>query len=254
MKPLVIGHRGVGRLAPENTAAAIKKALEIGVDIIEIDVQLTKDYEIVVFHDYELERVTREKGLVRNKTLEQMKTLDAGSYFKKRFSGETPIALEEAFKIINNKCELIIDIKDDDLNKLGTLAKQLIKKIKKSKFKKQIRISSWNHYVDKYVDKEIKKAGLKNVALAYLHRKRGSPLKNFGDLNYISIHPHFLCTTNKMIKEAHKNGLQVFPWKVSKKNLMKKLLKMGVDGIITDYPNRLQEVVNEFSKSTSKKR
>ncbi len=254
MRQLVIGHRGAAGLAPENTAAAIRTAVKLKVDVIELDMQLTKDYELVLFHDYKMDRTTGKFGVVNDLTFKQLSGLDVGSFFSKEFSSETPITLEETLKMVGGRCQIIIDIKDRNLREAEILARLLIEKIKKSKFKKQIRISSWNHYVDRYVDKEIKEAGLKNVALAYLHRKRGSPFKNLKNLNYISIHPHFLRTSKHLIREAHKLGLQVFPWGVGKKKLMKKLLKMGVDGIITDYPNRLQEVLNDYSKSTAKKR
>ena len=85
MMPLVIAHRGASGYAPENTAAAIRKALQLKVGAIECDVQPTKDNHLVLFHDYTLERITGNKGYVKDSTLEQLKKLDVGSWFARKF-------------------------------------------------------------------------------------------------------------------------------------------------------------------------
>src|SRR5438105_4409260 len=87
-KPLVVAHRGASGAAPENTIAAIRLALEAGADMIEIDVQQTREGEIIVFHDATLGRTTNGRGIVKKKMLSELRELDAGSWFAKKFTGE----------------------------------------------------------------------------------------------------------------------------------------------------------------------
>ena len=110
---LVVAHRGCSGRAPENTIAAFEMALEQGSDMIECDVRLTKDEEVVVFHDRALDRTTNGKGPVEQRTLEELKRLDAGSWFSSKFSGERIPTLSEVLHLLEGRAFLNIELKTD---------------------------------------------------------------------------------------------------------------------------------------------
>ena len=108
----VFAHRGASGYAPENTIVAIKKAIEMKADGIEIDIQLTKDGKIVVMHDWKVDRTTTGRGYVYELDYDYIKTLDAGQWFSKDFIGETVPTLEEVLDILPKDMMLNIEIKD----------------------------------------------------------------------------------------------------------------------------------------------
>ena len=133
------------------------------------------------------------------------------------------------------------------------IAKLLIEKIKKNRFRKHIKITSENHIIDPYLERQIRRAKIKKVTVGYLHYRYGNPFARMRKVNYHSIHPNFWLTSKKLVKKAHEKGLLIFPWAPKKKKLMKKLISWGVDGIITNYPDKLQEIINALNKSSTKK-
>ena len=111
--PMVVAHRGYSSVFPENTLAAFAGALDIGVDYIELDVQMTKDGQLVVFHDDDLKRITGAEGAVRDYTLAELGALDAGSWFSSSFAGERIPTLEEALALIEQgQCGVYLELKD----------------------------------------------------------------------------------------------------------------------------------------------
>ncbi len=113
---LVIAHRGASGYAPENTLASIRKGLDMGADMVEIDIHLSKDGEVVVIHDATLERTTDGTGKVQSKTLEELKKLNAGSWFGKEFSQEKIPTLKEVIDLMDGKALLLIELKNDSKN------------------------------------------------------------------------------------------------------------------------------------------
>ncbi|MDI9413653.1 MAG: glycerophosphodiester phosphodiesterase family protein [Bacillota bacterium] len=112
--PYVIAHRGASSLAPENTLAAINKAIELNADLIEIDVHLTRDGHPVVIHDKTVGRTTSGSGKVSRLSLTQLKQLDAGSWFGEHFKGEKIPTLEEVLLICQNRIPLLVELKSTD--------------------------------------------------------------------------------------------------------------------------------------------
>lgn len=128
---LAVGHRGTVRFAPENTAAAFRKAVELGVDLIEMDVRETKDGHLVIMHDATVDRTTNGKGEVADLTLEEIKRLDAGAWFGPQFAGERVPTLDEALAAIEGRALPDIDFKAGTPEKLvAALARrQLLGKV-----------------------------------------------------------------------------------------------------------------------------
>jgi glycerophosphoryl diester phosphodiesterase len=107
----IIAHRGGANLAPENTLAAFRQAIDLGVDMIEIDVHLSKDGHIMVIHDFTLDRTTTGKGKIADMTLKQIRKYDAGVKFNEKFRGEKVPTLDETMELLNGKTGLLIEIK-----------------------------------------------------------------------------------------------------------------------------------------------
>ena len=114
-RPIVIAHRGNSSHAPANTLVAFQQAIELGVDMIEIDVNPTKDRVPVLIHDARVDHITDGEGLVSSLTLAEIKQLDAGSWKDKKYAGERVPALAEALEFIKGKVHFSVDVKDEDI-------------------------------------------------------------------------------------------------------------------------------------------
>ena len=111
---IVIAHRGASRAAPENTLSAMKKAIQFGADYAECDVYLTKDGEMVLFHDEEMERTTGQTGMIWDYTLAELKELEVGSWFGEDFRGEPIPTLRQVIRLCKGKIKLNIEVKVSD--------------------------------------------------------------------------------------------------------------------------------------------
>lgn len=241
MKTLVIAHRGDSKNAPENTIAAFKRAMELGADGIELDVQLTKDGHLVVIHDETVDRTTNGEGFVKDFTLEEIKKLDAGIKFGEKFAGERIPTLYEVFELIEDKDFLVnIEIKSGIVLYPG-IEEKLIKAIKEYNFEERVIISSFNHY------------SLRDVKKMAPHLKIGllyqcglvEPWHMALRMEAYSLHPFYFNIIPELVEGCKKNGVKLFPWTVDRKEDMERMLKAGVDGIITDDPETLINLVRK---------
>jgi len=237
-KTICIAHRGGAAYAPENTLAAIKNAVKIGADYAEIDVHLSKDGEIVVIHDDELERTTNGKGQVKDKTLKELKRLDAGSWFSPKFKGERIPTLEEVLDTAKGKIGIVIEIKNGP-NFYEGIEEKVVKLVRKKDMVDDVIVISFDHSCLKKVHKL--DPGIKTGALYYANILDMKNLSKTTGAKYMC--PGWHLVTADSIKEAHKNGLKVNIWTVNDAATMRKFIKMGVDCISTDKPDIL---LNEF--------
>ncbi|MBE3592376.1 MAG: glycerophosphodiester phosphodiesterase [Thermoanaerobacter sp.] len=235
MKPLVIAHRGDSRNAPENTLASFKRALEMGADGIELDVQLTKDGQLVVIHDERVDRTTDGIGFVKDFTLKELKRLDAGIKFDKKFAGERIPTLYEVFELIGHKNFIInIEIKSGVVLYPG-IEEKLIKAIEDYDFEDRVVISSFNHYSLRDVKRmapEFKIGLLYQCGLV-------EPWHMAIRMKAYSLHPFYFNIIPELVEGCKKNNIKLFPWTVDRKEDMEMMIKAGVDAIITDYPQTL---------------
>lgn len=111
IRPLIIGHRGATHVAPENTLASFKKALELGVDAVEFDILETADHQLIVHHDYALGRTDNGTGLICETDFKTIRALDAGSWFSPEFSAEKIPLLKEVLELCRGKCRMEIEVK-----------------------------------------------------------------------------------------------------------------------------------------------
>lgn len=248
-QPLVIAHRGGAGIAPENTLLAFRLAEKLGVDAIELDVRMTKDEELVVIHDATVERTTNGKGFVKDYTLEEIKKLDAGYKIKNdkggypfRNKGVTIPSLEEVFAHINGT-PLVIELKDPTKK----VEKKIIKMIKKYDMKNKVIVGSFN-------DKSLKRfvsttKGNIPVGTGVETLRHFVILHKVGLDRLVNLERHAVqipikvgkidLATERLVKTIKERNIAIHYWTINDEKTMKKLIELNVDGIITDYPNRL---------------
>jgi glycerophosphoryl diester phosphodiesterase len=240
-RPLVIGHRGASAAAPQNTLAAFCRAMELGADGVELDVQLSADGVPVVIHDLTVDKTTDGTGPVRSKTLAELKALDAGSTFSPQFASERIPTLSEALAALEGK--LLINVELKDFNPRGSgLEAPVVEVVRKHAMEKRVLFSSFNPFALRAVKRlapEIPAGLLYAPDLAiYLRRAWLAPL-----VPHEARHPHFSMVTESPVKWCHGHGLRVNTWTVDDPAEMRRLIALGVDGIISNKVDVLRQVV-----------
>jgi len=243
---LVIAHRGFSGGAPENTVAAFKKAIDLGVDMIEFDVLLSKDGQVVVIHDDTLNRTTNGKGKVADYTLDELRQLDAGSWFGAQFSGERIPTLKEVLELTRGQVFLNIELKKGDMGRytMKDLADHTLQEVERAGMLNQVLFAS---FVPSAIDRIIEKSP--KVPVGLIHSQSWvSPREVTGGrpISVLSCSGKVLTKNN--ISNAHKQGTKVMVWTLNTEEHMQYFLNMGVDGVITDYPDRLIEIFQKKNR------
>jgi len=225
---MLMGHRGAAALEPENTLLSINRALEIGVNAVEIDVHLTRDRELAVIHDSTLDRTTNGTGPVSNYTLSEIKKFDAGK-------GERIPSLQEVIDLVRGRCRLIVELKED-----GT-EQGVVELIRKNELYDSAYVISFWHMLVKRV-KEMNsriKTGVLMVGCPVNACLAKSAFADALVMNYAFIN-------RELVETAHREGVKVFIWNIDCPDLLKPYADMQVDGIGSNDPRIF---VNYFMKS-----
>lgn len=247
----VISHRGANKVAPQNTIPAFEKSLEIGCDGFETDIHLTADGYPVICHNYTIDETSNGSGEVRSKTLEELRTYDFGSYFHEKFAGTTLPTLDEFLDLsARGDIEIMnIEIKpplDGNLEIVG----KTIEAVKEKGLFEKLLISSFSHEVlveCKRIDPECKTGFLYAPNKAFFYKTMLFGYVKFAkQIKADYLHPHFSCVTRSYVKNLHKNGIKVNVWTVNKPETAIRLLKYGVDGLITDLPAMANDLVERY--------
>jgi len=238
-----IAHRGASGHAPENTMAAFRRAVELGARFIETDLQLSRDARVIAIHDFTLDRTTSGHGQVHLQPLGQIRALDAGSWFaggeERSFAGECVPTLEEILDFAREQDVIFyLEIKSGQawgiehvvvatLRDYNASARVVILSFDPSALDSVHRLDSTmmtgflcEHPTGDLVERTVRAGARQLVAR--------------GDL-----------ITPAVIEKAHHAGLQVVAWTINEAEQMRRLIATGVDGIITDYPDRLLEVLRD---------
>jgi glycerophosphoryl diester phosphodiesterase len=222
--PVIIAHRGDSAHAPENTLAAFRLALEKNADGIELDVHLSADGRVIVIHDTDLSRTTNGQGKVGDYSLTELRQLDA--------SGEPIPLLEEVLGILGSRAILNIELKGKD-KRLPACVVQLVEKHNKQN---QIVYSSFNPFLLWRIKQIAPEAALGLLLLPGIISKVIQSIFE-PHLKPWSLHPHFSSITPKFIEKARRKGRRVITYTVNKPEDIKRLIKLGIDGIFTDDPS-----------------
>lgn len=235
-KIMNIAHRGASGYAPENTLAAFDKAVEMQADYIEIDVQLSKDDLPVVIHDDTLDRTTNGTGNVSAYTLEELRSLDAGSWFDKKYAGEKIPSLNEVLEMYGEKINILIELKSPEL--YPGVEEKVAEALAKYKLdtSNNIVIQSFNH------PSVIKSAELlPEITHGVL---AGENYKNVTDQQLQEFaayaeyfNPNLKIVSSELVDNVHQAGMKISPYTIKTKAEAERIYKFGVDGLITDYPD-----------------
>ncbi|MBW8199741.1 glycerophosphodiester phosphodiesterase [Flagellimonas abyssi] len=227
-KPLVIGHRGAMGHETENTLASVQKALDLGVDMIEIDVFKIQSGEIVVFHDEKVDRLTNGGGNIEEYNIVQLRQLilDGGH--------KIPM-LQDVLKQIDNKVALNIELKGPGTaDRVNFIVDYYIKS--KGWSPENFVISSFNW--DELRDMRSRNADIKIAVLTSEDPIIAIDVAK--ELKAVAINPHFETLTKENTAKIHEEGLKVYTWTVNEPEDIQKMTEFGVDGIITNYPERVK--------------
>jgi len=253
-RPMVFAHRGGGGLFPENTLEAFEYSAKMGVDVLELDVHATSDGALVVHHDSTVDRTTDGRGRIGELTLDEIKKLDAGYSFSTdggktfpfRGKGVTIPTLEEIFaalpemtfnvepkqqtpSIIKPLCSLIRERKMSDKVIVGSFRQAVLDEFRLEC--SEVATSASPSEVSKFL--ALSKTG---VAESYSPPMQALQVPEYiGSLQVVS---------KQFVEAAHKRNLKVHVWTINETADMQRLLELGVDGIMTDYPDRLLDLLN----------
>jgi len=227
MNLLKIGHRGAKGHLAENTLESIQKAFEFGVDAIEIDVHRCKTGELVVIHDFTLDRTTNGSGEVAKKTLTELKALKVEEQFR------IPL-LTEVLDFIEEKCKINIELKG--LNTANAAAEIIKQYISEKNWKYEDFIVSSFQKNELFQMRKLDE----NVPLGILSKASVTEAIELGKLLKASaIHPSLGIITRDNVKASHAAGFKVNVWTVNESEDIARMQEFGVDGIISDFPDRL---------------
>jgi glycerophosphoryl diester phosphodiesterase len=241
--PLVIAHRGASLRAPENTMAAFRLAVDLGADGIEFDVKLTQDDHVVIHHDMTLERTTNGSGKVKDLSLSEIKKLDAGSSFAPEFSGESIPTLLELLDEFGDQILLNIELTNYDAP-FDPLPEKVLALLERIEHHDTILLSSLNPFALRKINQL--NSGIRTAFLV----GPGAPgwartlLKVITP--YQDFHPHKSLVTRTMVESLHRSNGRLNTWTVNEHDEMIALLRLGVDGIITDDVEAALRAREEF--------
>jgi glycerophosphoryl diester phosphodiesterase len=228
-------HRGASGHAPENTLAAFRLAMAMGAEMCELDVQQTADDRLVVMHDDTLNRTTNGKGNLWEMTLAELQQYDAGGWFDPRFAGEKLPALEEVIALVRGKMKLNFEVKMHGHER--NLAALIVATIRRERFEQECVVTSFDWKMADAI-----KTLAPDLPVGYIFGWREFAEEAFdGPTDVLST--HYSLVDAAFLSRARDAGKKVFVWTVNYKWLMRRLLKLGVDGIITNYPERLREIM-----------
>ena len=231
----VFAHRGASAYAPENTLAAFRLAHDMGADGVELDVQLTKDGEVVVIHDETLDRTTDGTGWVKDHTLTQIKELNA-SGGNAAYPHERIPTLDEVFDVLaDSPLAINIEIKDSLIPYPG-IAERVLEMVDQRNWEYRITLSSFNHMTLAHI-RQIGSLAYTGVLFADVLYE---PWNYAHQLWATALHPHFryVDAVPSVVAEAHNSLLEINAWTVNELDDIDRMLSRGVDGIITNYPDR----------------
>jgi glycerophosphoryl diester phosphodiesterase len=237
---LVFGHRGAKSYAPMNTIPAFELAWQQGAHGIELDVHRSKDGYPVIVHDFTIDHTTNSTGLVTDKTLKELKELDAGSWFSYEYEGVQIPTLDEVFESVGQKLIVNVEIKSLDTDVTDGVEQVVADCILRHAMQDRVVVSSFNPYTLLRF-RQI----LPDCALGFLYED-SVPLDSHAIMAghvYEAYHPYFVAITPEMVAEQHAQGRVINTWTVNQPQDARRLRDWGVDCLITDCPDRILDAL-----------
>ena len=202
--------------------------------MIELDVQLSRDGDLVVMHDLDLQRTTNGTGTVRDRSLSEIKALDAGAWYGPQFVAQRVLCLEEVIEIAGTGVRLNVEIKAPEAD-WTALAAALLSTLRRHELIGVTIISCFEPGALAIVHEY--DAGAR-LGLLWQHTEFSQAWEWARRLDAVSLHPYWMLVSADLVHAAHARGLRVLTWTVNDIDRMRDLVRIGVDGIISDYPER----------------
>lgn len=247
--PYVIAHRGISAKAPENTLASFKMAAAIsGVDMIELDVRLTKDEEVIVLHDQTLQRTSTGNGLARRYAFYEIRRFDAGSWFHPAFSQSRIPTLAEVLQTIGQRLWVDVEIKSDWFHKepVGLLEERVLDVVHRCGMDDRVMFSSFDHKLLANLKRKNSSA-ITGVLYNFYHNvgRLPSTLAERVGAQVFVCAKHEL--THTMVEDAHAHNIAVYVYTLNSVNDAKKMLDHGIDGIMSNNADEIVDVIKKNS-------
>ncbi len=244
---VVIAHRGASFYAPENTHSAFRLAMDMKAEMIELDVSISKDGVPVVVHDKTVDRTTTGSGEVGSFSLEELKKLEVGAWFDKKFEGEPFPTLEEVFKYTKGKIAVNIEIKTEAVsdNARGGVVDKSVQLVREAGVEAEVIFSSFDYRVMEHLEELAPE-----IPKAILYEKSQSGELTPSELVKKYKVDAFNCSHRQLseawVNDLRANDIPFFIYTVNDEQLMKSIIEKGATGIFSDKPDLLKEVVENL--------
>ncbi len=244
-RPRVIAHRGWSGVAPENTPAAFRRALELDIDMIELDVLVSRDGELVVIHDATVDRTTDGTGAVADLSLAELRALDAGSWFAPEYAAERVPLLREVFDLVGTTVAINVEIKEEAVcdEVAGGITERVIDAVHAAGAGDRVVLSSFDMRAlrqAREIDPGLARAALWDSTAAL----PADPLTLVDDVGASVLHADWAGATEEVVEACRARGVPVAVYTVDDIDDMRAAVARGVDGVFTNWPDRLLQVLS----------
>lgn len=238
---LNIAHRGASGSKPEHTYVAYDKAIEQKADYTELDLQMTKDKKLVAMHDNKVDRTTNGTGLVKDKTLKEIKNLDAGSWFDKKYKNQKVPELNEVLKKYKDDTNFYIETKHPDM--YPGMDEKLIKDLEKNGLLKKDGLKNGDLIIQSFSETSLKNIHKLNENIPLVHLIDDENVKDLNDkeLKRLSKFTYGLgfnkdVINKDLVEKVHKNGMKVHVFTLNNEDEVKEMKELKVDGAFNNNP------------------
>lgn len=243
-------HRGAAGLAPENTISAVRAGLKYGADRIEIDVHQSSDDSLIVIHDNTLDRTTNGSGKIKDFTYSELMKYSAGIKYSEEYANEKIPTLDEVIKEINGDAILLIEVKHGG-DIYPNIEKNIVKAIERNSAQQWCIIQSFNLDILKTInqinpDITIHKLNIAKLPFLNIWISKSVEFENILKYDFIDeVSIAYPFANKSVIRKVHAADKKINVWTINDKKRIGQLINLGIDGVITDYPNYFGEMKKE---------
>ncbi len=246
----VIAHRGANKYAPQNTIPAFERAVQLGADGFETDVHLTKDSVPVICHNHTINETSNGMGSIASYTFDELRKLDFGSYYAPQFKGTLIPSLDEFLELSKQADIEVMNIElKGPKNKKTDVVPVIIDAVKRHNLSDRLVLSGFDSYLLKAAkdyDSSVRTAYLYGMPHCDNYRNMLFPILHAKKIGCYALHPMSIFVNKDYVKAAHHEGIKVNVWTVNSEDRIKYMIKCGVDGIITDAPDRTLNIMRSM--------